>query len=127
LIGVNDWVQGVDAQVFQTHLGFILDALLKLLHNPRHILVITIPDFSVTPTGRLFSNGRNIPQGIHEFNTIITQEAQARGLKTVDLYPLSQKLGQDPSLMSQDGLHPSAKGYAQWALLIGPAIESLLQ
>ena len=127
LIGVNDWVQGVDAPTFQKHLEFILDELFKILPNRQRILIVTIPDFSVTPTGRQFSQGRDISKGINGFNKIIFQEAAARGLKTVDLYPLSQMMGQDLSLISSDGLHPSAKGYAQWAVLIEPAFESLLQ
>ena len=126
LIGVNDWVQGVDAQTFQRHLRHILEELLKILPNPQRILIITIPDFSVTPMGKQFSQGRNIAQGIKEFNQIIIKEAQLRGVKTVDLYPLSRTLGLDSSLIAQDGLHPSAKGYARWADLIGPVFENQL-
>jgi acyl-CoA thioesterase-1 len=126
LIGVNDWVQGVDAATFQGHLQLILDVLLKILPSPRNILIVTIPDFSVTPTGKQFSNGRDIARGITEFNQIIIKEAQSRGLKTVDLFPLSQAMGQDPSLIALDGLHPSAQEYAKWADLIEPAFESLL-
>lgn len=126
LIGVNDWVQGVDTSTFQHNAGYIFDEVLRILPNTQHILIITIPDFSVTPTGKQFSNGRNISQGIKEFNQIIIKEARLRGLKIVDLYPLSQKMGQDYSLIAQDGLHPSAKGYAQWADLIEPVFESLL-
>ena len=126
LIGVNDWVQGVDAATFQKHLEYILDELLKLVPDPRHILIITIPDFSVMPSGRQFSDGRDISQGIRGFDQIIVNEARARSLKTVDLYPLSESMGQDPSLIAQDGLHPSAKGYTLWAGLIEPGIEDLL-
>jgi acyl-CoA thioesterase-1 len=126
LIGVNDWVQGVDAKVFQGHLENIFDELLKIVPNPKHLLIVTIPDFSVTPEGKQFANGRNISEGIKAFNQIIFQEAQARGLTTVDVYPASQMMGQDASLIAQDGLHPSARGYAQWADLIEPAFERLL-
>jgi len=126
LIGVNDWVQGVDATTFQKHIEFIFDELLKILPGPKYILIVTVPDFSVMPVGRQFSQGRDIAKGINEFNQILIKEAQLRGLKTVDIYPLSQTLGQDPSLIAQDGLHPSAKGYARWSDLIEPAFDSLL-
>jgi len=125
LIGTNDWVQGVDGQVFQKNIGHILGELLKTLPDPKHILVITIPDFSVTPAGKQFANGRDISQGIKEFNKILVKEAQAHGLKTVDLYPLSQTMGQDVSLIAQDGLHPSSKGYAKWADLIEPVVDQI--
>ena len=126
LIGTNDWVQGVDAQTFQKHMEYILRELLKIVPDSKHILIITIPDFSVTPVGKEFSHGRDIAQGIKEFNQIIIKEAQLHGIKTVDIYPLSQTIGQDPSFIAQDGLHPSAKGYAQWTDLIEPVFENLL-
>jgi len=126
LIGTNDWVQGVDARLFQQHVEYILGELLKIIPDHGHILIITIPDFSVTPTGRQFSYGRDVTQGIKAFNQILLQLAQRLHIKTIDLYPLSQKMGQDLSLIAPDGLHPSAKGYAQWADLIEPVFQQLL-
>jgi lysophospholipase L1-like esterase len=122
LIGVNDWVQGVDAPTFRKNVEYILGKLLKKL-KASQILVITIPDFSVTPTGRQFSNGRDIAQGIKGFNRILLQEAQAHHLNTVDLFALSQGMGQDASLIAQDGLHPSSAEYAKWAGVIEPAVN----
>ena len=127
LIGVNDWVQGVGANVFQRKFSQALDELLKIIPNPQRILVITIPDFSMTSVGKQYANGRNISQGILEFNQIIIQEAQKRKLQVFDLYPISQDFGKDPSLIASDGLHPSAKGYAMWADFIGPEAEGLLK
>jgi len=123
LIGTNDWVQGVDAQTFQKNVEYILSQLLQTL-PANHILLITVPDFSVTPSGAEYSNGRNISEGLKEFNQILFQEAQTHNLKIVDIFPLSQSLGKDLSNISPDGLHPSAKGYASWADLITPALES---
>jgi lysophospholipase L1-like esterase len=122
LIGANDWVQGVDAQAFQKNVEYIIGELLKTVPDPKHILVITIPDFSITPTGKQFSYGRDIARGIKEFNQVLIKTAQSKSIKVVDIFPLSQTMGQDPSLTSPDGLHPSSKGYAKWADLIEPAV-----
>jgi lysophospholipase L1-like esterase len=127
LIGVNDWVQGVNAREFQRHMQYILAELLKIVPDPKHILVITIPDFSVTPAGSGFAFGRDVSQGIKEFNQAIITEAQRYGLRIFDLYPLSQAMGLDPSLIAPDGLHPSAKGYAQWADAIEPEVVPAVQ
>src|SRR5690242_12887941 len=51
LIGVNDWVQGVDEDSFRTRLSYLLDSMLAVLPNKKRLLVVTIPDFGVTPTG----------------------------------------------------------------------------
>jgi lysophospholipase L1-like esterase len=123
LIGVNDWVQGVEASVFEEHFHFILDKILEIVPDHKKVIVVTIPDFSVMPAGSQYSGGRDISAGIASFNQIIKKEAALHGLKVVDLYPLSQTMGRDRSLSSSDGLHPSAKGYALWADLIEGAFN----
>ena len=127
LIGVNDWVQNVDELSFRNRLSYLLDSMLAVLPNKKRLLVVTIPDFGVTPSGPKYSRGRNIHEGISTFNKIVTDEAHKRGLQVVDIFPLSKKMGQDKSLVAKDGLHPSAKAYADWERLIFPAALELLK
>ena len=127
LIGVNDWVQGVDELSFRNRLSYLLDSMLAVLPNKKRLLVVTIPDFGVTPSGSKYSRGRNIHEGIAAFNKIVTEEAHKRGLQVVDIFPLSKKMGQDKSLVAKDGLHPSAKAYAEWEKLIFPSALELLK
>lgn len=127
LIGVNDWVQGVDAKTFHKNLNYILDHVQQKLPDHSKLVLITIPDFGVTPTGARYSGGRNIADGISEFNAIIKEEAQKRSLKTVELFSVSQKMGDDKTLIANDGLHPSAKEYAVWETLIYPVVAGVLK
>jgi lysophospholipase L1-like esterase len=127
LIGVNDWVQGVDETTFRNRFSYLLDQMLAVLPNKKRLLVVTIPDFGVTPTGPKYSRGRNIHEGITQFNKIVTEEAHKRGLEVVDIFPLSKKMGHDKSLVAKDGLHPSAKAYAEWEKIIFPAALALLK
>lgn len=127
LIGVNDWVQGVDELSFRNRVSYLLDSMLAVLPNKKRLLVVTIPDFGVTPTGHKYSRGRNIHEGIMGFNKIVSDEAHKRGLQVVDIFPISKKMGEDKSLVAKDGLHPSAKAYAEWEKLIFPAALELLK
>jgi lysophospholipase L1-like esterase len=127
LIGVNDWVQGVDETTFRNRVSYLIDQMLAVLPNKKRLLVVTIPDFGVTPTGPKYSRGRNIHEGIMQFNQIVTEEGRKRGLTVVDIFPLSKKMGQDKSLVAKDGLHPSAKEYAEWEKIIFPAALELLK
>jgi lysophospholipase L1-like esterase len=127
LIGVNDWVQGVNEQTFRQHFTFIVEEMLKVLGNKQRLLIVTIPDFGVTPTGPKYARGRNISEGIASFNKIITEEATKRGLRVVDVFPLSKQMRDDPSLVAADGLHPSAKEYAEWEKIIFPVALDLLK
>src|ERR1700730_480571 len=127
LIGVNDWVQGVDDTAFRNRFSYLVDQMLAVLPNKKRLLVVTIPDFGVTPTGHKYSRGRNIHEGIMQFNRMVTEEARKRGLDVVDIFPLSKKMGEDKSLVARDGLHPSAKAYAEWEKIIFPAALELLK
>jgi acyl-CoA thioesterase-1 len=125
-IGVNDWVQGVDAETFRKRFIFLLDQMLAVLRDKNRLLVVTIPDFGVTPTGPRYSRGRDISEGLTGFNKIIAEEAMNCGLRVVDIFPVSKKMGNDRSLVAVDGLHPSAKEYAEWEKIIFPVGLELL-
>lgn len=125
LIGVNDWVQGVTAEAFHKNLNFIIDHVQKKVGNK--IVLVTIPDFSVTPEGPKYSKGRNIAEGLQEFNGIIKEEAKKRNLKCVDIFPVSLGMKDKPELIATDGLHPSAKEYAIWEKLIFPVVQQVLK
>jgi acyl-CoA thioesterase-1 len=126
LIGVNDWVQGVNEADFRSNLIRIIDHIQQQLPDRHKLLLLTIPDFGVTPTGAQYSNGRDISAGINSFNKIIGEVARKRQLTTVDLFEISKRMGTDSSLVAADGLHPSAKEYAIWETLVYPAAYTLL-
>src|SRR5438128_3036266 len=127
LIGVNDWVQGVDETTFRNRFSYLVDQMLAVLPNKKRLLVVTIPDFGVTPSGPKYARGRNIHEGILRFNQIVTEEARKRGLEVVDIFPLSKKIVKDKSLVAKDGLHPSARAYAEWEKIIFQAALELLK
>ena len=126
-IGVNDWVQGIDAETFRKHFALLADGMLEVLPNKNRLLVVTIPDFGVTPTGPKYARGRNISEGIASFNKIIAEESNKRGLRVVDVLAISQKMRDDPSLVAADGLHPSAKEYVEWEKTIFQTAFELLR
>ena len=117
-IGVNDWVQGIDAETFRKHFVVLANRMLEVLPSKNRLLAVSIPDFGVTPTGPRYARGRNISEGLTRFNQIIVEESNKRGLRVVDVFPISKKMRDDPSLVAPDGLHPSAKEYAEWEKII---------
>src|SRR5687768_7287887 len=127
LIGVNDYVRGYDTAHFHTNLSFILNEVQKNLEVKTNIILITIPDYSVTPAGKNYTNGRDVAKDLQVWNAIIKKEATSRGLRYVDIFPITQKMKDDPSLVSADELHPSAKEVALWADLIEPEFKKLVK
>ena len=124
-IGVNDWVQGVDEETFRKRLALLLDRMLEVLSRKDRLLVVTIPDFSAAPSGSDYARGRNISEGLTRFNKVIAEEAARRSLPVVDVFVLSKGMQGDSSLVASDGLHPSAKEYAEWEKIIFPAALEL--
>jgi acyl-CoA thioesterase I len=125
-IGVNDWVQGVDAKTFQRRLDQLLNAVQQVIPDTNRVFLVTIPDFSVTPTGKIYIGDRDAVKGLTEFNDIIKQEAVERRLQVVDLFALSEGMKNNPGLTAADGLHPSAREYALWEEMIFPVAKALL-
>ena len=123
LIGVNDWVVGVSPEEFKANLDIILDRMLTAIPEKR-IVVITIPDFAATPTGKIYAVGRGGHSGIQHFNEIIMHEAGVRNLPVVDIFALSGTLGVIGGYVAFDGLHPSATAYAKWVELILPIAKA---
>jgi phospholipase/lecithinase/hemolysin len=95
------------------------------LPNEDRLLVVDIPDFSVTPQGGEYSRGRDISAGLTSFNRIIAEEAERRGLTTVNVFPRSQEMRNRPEWIAADGLHPSAQAYADWETIIAPIARAL--
>jgi lysophospholipase L1-like esterase len=127
LIGVNDWVQGIDSGTFHKTLTYIIDYVQAKMPDKSKVLLITIPDFGVTPTGKMYSGGRDISQGITDFNNIIKSEAHKRNLPVADIFAETQKMKDSSDLIAHDGLHPSAKEYALWETIIYPVAYKLLK
>ncbi len=127
LIGVNDWVREVPIATFEKNLIFIIDEVQNQLTDKTKLILITIPDFGITPTGKGYGAGRNISKGILEFNTIIINQGKKYNLLVVDIFDLSKKMKDDATLVANDGLHPSAKEYAEWEKLILPVTVKLLK
>lgn len=126
LLGANDIAQGVSKEDFTENYRTILDGVQQALPKKTNVILLTIPDFSVTPEGQLIGLGRNIQGEIEEFNEIIRNEAKQRGLPLVDLTDVSREMEGDESLILTDGLHPSESSYKKWENLLFPVAKKLL-
>ena len=103
----------------------ILDAVVGHVGANR-VIVVTTPDYTVTPSGADYGDPAKQSAGIRANNGIITDAALARGVAVVDIHDISLRAATDRSLVASDGLHPSGAQYALWAERMIPIIESML-
>jgi len=125
LIGVNDQYQGVDTATYSTRFAQLLQTSVTLAgNNKQHVIVISIPDYGVTPFG---GGNQNISMQINEFNAINKRITDAAGITYVDVTTLSRAAATDHTLLASDGLHYSAKEYRLWANELAPIMYQLLK
>lgn len=125
LVGVNDVVQGVPADHYAANLEAILVALRGRLPSSR-VVIVSTPDYTVTPAGA--DHGDPVRQAalIRSFNAILSDASRQHGVAHVDIHDLSLRAATDPSLVAEDGLHPSAAQYALWVDRIAPVVADLV-
>lgn len=122
LIGVNDQYRGWGIERFLAGFRELLGRAVSLAGNrAARVMVLSIPDWSVTPFGARDPRGRaRIAEEIDGFNAAAQREAQRAGASFVDITGLSRGAASDPSLLTSDELHPSGAMYAQWTQAVLP-------
>jgi len=125
LIGVNDVVQGVSEATFRSNASSILEDLLRRL-PPARIVVTATPDYTVTPQGAAYGDPAQQSSAIRRTNDVMHELTVARGIAYVDTFDLSLRALDDPSLVADDGLHPSGAQYSLWVDRILPVVEGLI-
>lgn len=124
-IGANDNFRGTPASTYEKELKNLLSQIQSKMKNPQNIVLITIPDYSKSPSAQNYKT-TGMSEGIQAYNQIIKKEAEQRGLKVADIFPISQTMTTDADFIS-DGLHPSAQGTAKWEQVIYPVVLEKLQ
>jgi acyl-CoA thioesterase I len=126
LVGVNDVVQGVPESVYADNVATILDDLLARLPADR-IFAVATPDYTATPQGANYGEPQSQREAIARVNEILREACEERGVSFVpDVFAISQEAAHDPSLVADDGLHPSGRQYARWVDAIAPVVEERL-
>jgi lysophospholipase L1-like esterase len=127
LIGVNNQYRGYDINEYREQFVFLLNKATEYAGgDPNHVIVFSIPDWSVTP----YASGREreqIAADIDAFNAVNREEAQQAGAHYVDITPGSREAVSDASLIASDRLHPSGKMYAEWARLAYPEVVKMIR
>ena len=123
-IGVNDYVRGVDAETFKEHLDYIITTVQGQLAKSGNIVLVTIPDYGKTPTGAQYGSPQESEKGIKAFNDTIIAAGDKYKLPVADIFTVSQEVARDPSLIADDGLHPSGKQYTAWTNVIHQTLRA---
>jgi len=125
LIGVNNQYRGRSAEEYRKEFKALLNkAIVFAGNNPAHVITLSIPDWAYTPYAEN-RDKKNISEEIDRFNNINNVETLNAHAQYIDITGISREAGEDRSLITTDGLHPSGKMYAQWVNKIAPEVEAI--
>ncbi len=122
LIGVNNEFQGWLVEDFRPELALLMARALAFAGGQtERVIVISIPDYGVTPA-LVGLSAEVIGASIDRYNAVVEEEAQRFGLEYVDITEISREAADDLSLIAPDNLHPSGAMYARWVELLAPIV-----
>jgi lysophospholipase L1-like esterase len=128
LIGVNDQYRGRSVDEYRPRFTALLQRALGFAGDqPRHMLVLSIPDWGVTPYAR--DNHRDpvqIARELDAYNAAAQAICTEHGVAFVDITAISRARGAEPAMLVDDGLHPSGAMYTEWTRRALPVARTLL-
>ena len=126
LIGVNNQYRGRPVVEFEKEFEALLQRAIALAGGRAgRVLVLTIPDWGVTPFGQRSGRDRaQIARDLDAYNAAVAEISSRHGVKGADIAPISRERGAE--LVAGDGLHPSAELYAAWTAVARPVARALL-
>lgn len=119
LIGVNNQYRGRDVADYAQEFAALLERAVALAGGRTdRVLVLSIPDWGVTPFGQASGRDTALVAGeLDAYNAAASGLCAARGVAFVDIAPISRQFGAHPDGVAADGLHPSVTMYAAWTRL----------
>lgn len=128
LIGVNNQYRGRTVDDYAHEFAILLERAIGFAgRRADRVFVLAIPDWGVTPFAA--DSGRDIAAIAREldaYNAAAAKICAERGVAFIDIAPVSRARGAEPAMLADDGLHPSAAMYAEWARLALPAVRRML-
>jgi acyl-CoA thioesterase-1 len=113
LIGVNNEFQGRSLEEYEHDFTMLCKKSIELAGNKKkRVVILSIPDYGYTPYGK--PNKDRISARIDLFNASNKRISDSLQLNYVDITGVSRQGLNDPDLVANDGLHPSARMYGLW-------------
>jgi lysophospholipase L1-like esterase len=123
LIGVNNQYRNRSAEEYSWQFYSLLcQSILFAKGNPKHVIVLSIPDWGLTPFNKDRDKVETSAQ-IDEYNAINMSISQEMGCHYIDITTSTRQHADDTNYLADDLLHYSPKEYAIWADMVAQIIK----
>ncbi|SBV38107.1 conserved hypothetical protein [uncultured Stenotrophomonas sp.] len=128
LVGVNNQYRGRPLAEYRQQFEQLLQRAIALAgENARRVLVLSIPDWGVTPFAQAQArDAATVAREIDDFNAAARACCGDYNVAFVDITPASRVHGAEAAMLVADGLHPSAAMYHLWMEQALPVAAELL-
>ena len=128
LVGVNNQYRGRSVAGYRGEFAELLRRAIGFAGgNPGRVLVLSIPDWGVTPFAREQErDATQVATELDAFNAAAATVAGQHGVAFVDITGISRERGAEDAMLVADRLHPSAAMHALWAEAAAPVARRLL-
>lgn len=126
LIGVNNQYQDKAFSVYEKEFPQLLDLAIKFgKGNPENVIVLSIPDYAFTSFGKKSGKAEKISRDLIKYNEFAEKASLEKGVRFINITPITQQGMRNPKLVASDGLHPSGLAYRKFIEQIFPHIKNL--
>jgi lysophospholipase L1-like esterase len=127
LIGVNNQYRGLSIDEFSNDFEFLLKKAIHFTNNnATHIVVLSIPDWGVTPFAAN-ADTTGISEQINQFNKVCHSFAKQYGTHYIDITDSTRDAKNDNELLANDHLHYSVKEHAKWAKKVADLLSNQIK
>lgn len=130
LIGVNNQYQGRDFSIYEKEFPELVNKAITLAKgDKKNVIVLSIPDYAYTPFGtiQMQGQGARISNEINQYNILAENYCTINGIVFISITDITRNGLIKPSLVANDGLHPSAEAYTLFTERILPKVKAALQ
>lgn len=127
LIGVNNQYRGRSVEDFQLEFEQMLLRAIGFAGNlPNHVVVLSIPDWGVTPFAvEKGSDSEKVASEIDAYNLAKKEICEKYGVAFIDITEDYRQIGASPEMLVEDQLHPSGLVYQRWAQALYQHMDQL--
>lgn len=128
LIGVNNQYQDKPFSLYEKEFPELLNMAINFAKgNPENVLVLSIPDYAFTPFGRKSGKAKKITSDLIRYNAYAKKITSEKGVHFENITSITQLGLENPSLVAQDGLHPSEVAYTKFVNQISDFAKAALK
>ncbi len=128
LIGVNNQYQNITFSVYEKEFPELVNKAITLGKGDKtNVIVVSIPDYAYTPYGKQYGNQSKISTEIDKYNAFAQKYCFANNIEFITITDITRQSLLNPTLVAQDGLHPSELAYSLFVERILPKARIALQ